>query len=193
MVGSRLIAELAGRGHEVTSITRHPEKLQQQAGVTTAGGDVTDETGLAKLIGGHDAVAHSVPFLNTNAQAVIAAVKRSGVPRLLVVGGAGSLEVAPGVALVDTPEFPAQWKPEAEAGRNFLVALRAEPDLNWTYVSPPAFFAPGPRTGKFRLGTDSLLTAADGQSHISAEDFAIAFVDELEAPKHSRRRFTVGY
>ena len=193
MVGSRLIKELLSRGHDVTSITRHPDKQEHRAGVTAVQGDVTGEAALAQVIAGHDAVVHSVPFRNTDADRVLAALKQAGVRRLLVVGGAGSLEVAPGIALIDTPEFPAEWKPEAERGRNFLTRLRAEHDLDWTYVSPSAFFAPGQRTGKFRLGTDTLLTAADGQSHISAEDYAIAIVDELETPKHIRERITVGY
>lgn len=193
MVGSRLVTELIGRGHAVTSITRHPEKQEPLPGVTAVAGEVSDELDLAKLVGGHDAVVHSVPFVNTRALTVIGAVKRAGVPRLLVVGGAGSLEVAPGVALIDTPEFPAIYKAEAEAGRSFLSVLRGERDLDWTYLSPSAFFAPGRRTGTFRLGTDTLLTAADGQSHISAEDYVIALADELETPKHGRARFTVGY
>jgi len=110
-----------------------------------------------------------------------------------VVGGAGSLEVAPGVALIDTPQFPAAYKAEASAGRDFLNVLRGEQALDWTFLSPSALFEPGPRTGRFRLGTDSLLVDADGNSAISMEDYAIALVDELEQPNHSRQRFTVGY
>ena len=113
--------------------------------------------------------------------------------RLLVVGGAGSLEVSPGLTLVNTPDFPVEYKPETLAGVEFLNVLRGEKELDWTFLSPPYFFAPGERTGKFRLDKDKLLVAADGQSRISTEDFAIALVDELEQPKHSRQRFTVGY
>jgi len=113
--------------------------------------------------------------------------------RVIEVGGAGTLEVAPGVQLVDTPAFPAEYKAEALAGREFLNTLRSQHGLEWAYLSPSAILAPGPRTGRFRLGTDQLLTWADGQSWISAEDFASALVDELEAPKHRRERFTVGY
>jgi hypothetical protein len=134
-----------------------------------------------------------VHFLDSDAAKIIAAVKKAGVPRLLVVGGAGSLEVAPGVALVDTPNFPAQYKSEALAGREFLNRLRAEKELAWTFLSPSAVLAPGERTGKFRLGKDQLLADAEGQSHISMEDYAIALVDELEQPRHTRERFTVGY
>ena len=112
--------------------------------------------------------------------------------RYLVVGGAGSLEVAPGVRLIDTPNFPAQYKNEAAAGAAYLELLRGVQDLDWTFLSPSALFIAGERTGKFRLGTDQLLTTQKGSS-ISFEDYAIALVDELEHPKHSRRRFTVGY
>jgi putative NADH-flavin reductase len=129
---------------------------------------------------------------------VIAATKEAGARRLAVVGGAGSLEAAPGVALVDTPDFPAAYKAEASAGRDFLGKLRQETSsqqssLDWTFLSPSAFFHPGERSGKFRLGGDQLLVAADGRSSISYEDYAVALLDELETPKHPRRRFTVGY
>ena len=112
---------------------------------------------------------------------------------MLVVGGAGSLEVAPGVQLVDTPEFPDEYKPEAISGRDFLNLLLSEKELNWTFLCPSGEFGPGERTGKFRLGTDRLLVGPDGTSRISMEDYAMAMVDELETPAHSRRRFTVGY
>ncbi len=192
-VGSRLTAELLKRGHQVTGIVRNPEGQNPRDGVALVHGDVTDDVALAKLVTGHDAVIHAVRFVNTDAHQVIAAVKRAGVKRLLVVGGAGSLEVAPGVALVDTPGFPAEYKAEALAGREFLNTLVGESELEWTFLSPSAFFGPGERTGRFRLGENRLLTGADGQSRISTEDYAIALVDELERPQHSRSRFTVGY
>jgi putative NADH-flavin reductase len=192
-VGIRLVSELTRRGHQVTGIARHPETLQAQAAVSPVSGDVQNEKSLATVLSGHDVVIHSVKFLSTNASKIIAATKAAKVPRLLVVGGAGSLEVSPGLTLVNTPHFPAEYKPEALAGAEFLSVLRRENELDWTFLSPSALFAPGERTGKFRLGKDELLVAADGQSHISTEDFAIALVDELEQPKHSRERFTVGY
>ena len=192
-VGARLISELTRRGHHVTAIARHPEKLQGQASVSPVSGDVQNENALAAVLAGHDVVIHSVKFLSTNASKIIAATKVAKVPRLLVVGGAGSLEVSPGLTLVNTPDFPAEYKPETLAGVEFLNVLRGEKELDWTFLSPSYFFAPGERTGKFRLGKDELLVAADGQSRISTEDFAIALVDELEQPKHSRQRFTVGY
>jgi hypothetical protein len=191
--GSRIITELLNRGHQVTGIARHPEKLQPHSGLTLVQGDVKDETTLAKLLAGHDAVIHSVRFLDTDARSAVGAVKKAGVPRLLVVGGAGSLEIAPGSALVDTPTFPPAYRPEASAGRDFLNTLKPERELNWTFLSPSVFFSPGERTGKFRLGKDQVLTGADGQSKISMEDYAIALADEIERPQHSRQRFTVGY
>jgi putative NADH-flavin reductase len=192
-VGTRLVSELTRRGHQVTAIARHPETLQAQAAVSQVSGDVQNEKSLATVLAGHDVAMHSVKFLSTNVSKVIAATKAAKVPRLLVVGGAGSLEVSPGRTLVNTPAFPDEYKPEALAGAEFLSVLRREKELDWTFLSPSALFAPGERTGTFRLGKDALLVAADGQSHISTEDFAIALVDELEQPKHSRERFTVGY
>ena len=191
-VGTRLISELTRRGHHVTAIARHLEKLQGQAAVRPVSGDVQNESALAAGLAGHDVVIHSVKFLSTNASKIIAATKAAEVPRLLVVGGAGSLEVSPGLALVNTPDFPSEYKPETLAGVKFLNVLRGEKELDWTFLSPSYFFAPGERSGKFRLGKDELLVAADGQSRISTEDFAIALVDELEQPKHSHQRFTVG-
>jgi len=133
-----------------------------------------------------------VHFTASDPHKLIAAVREASVPRYLVVGGAGSLEVAPGVKLIDTPQFPAIYKAEAAAGSVFLDLLRQQSDLDWTYLSPSAVFAPGERTGKFRLGRDALLTNDKG-SHISFEDYAIALADEIEKPAHSRQRFTVGY
>ena len=124
-VGSRLLAELLRRGHDVTGIARHPEKLQLQDRLIARQGDVNDEDGLAAIIAKHDAVISATRFMTTSSQSLIGAVKKAGVPRLLVVGGAGSLEVAPGVQLVDTPEFPAEYKSEAQAGRDFLKVLRS--------------------------------------------------------------------
>jgi len=191
--GSRITKELAGRGHTVTAIARNPAKIAAQQNVTAKAGDVTDQAGLAQLLAGHDVAISSVHFLDSDPAKLIGAAKASGVGRYLVVGGAGSLEVAPGVALVTTPNFPAQYKAEAEKGGAFLDLLRQEKELNWTFLSPSALFVPGERTGKFRLGTDQLLTGSDGKSWISFEDFAVALADEIERPAHIKRRFTVGY
>ncbi|MEP6840687.1 MAG: NAD(P)-dependent oxidoreductase [Bradyrhizobium sp.] len=191
--GSRITAELAGRGHAVTAIARNPDKIAKLANVTAVKGDVLDQAGLTRLIAGHDAAISSVHFVASDPVRLIGAVSDSKVGRYLVVGGAGSLEVAPGVRLVTTPGFPVAYKAEAEKGAKFLDLLRAEKELNWTFLSPSALFTAGERTGRFRLGTDRLLTAEDGKSWISFEDFAVALADEIERPAHIRQRFTVGY
>lgn len=192
--GSRIAAELLQRGHALTGIARDVSKATAQPGLTLKAADATDAHALAEILRGHDVVVSSTPFVGgIDAPTLIAAAKRAGVKRVIVVGGAGSLEVAPGVALIDTPEFPAIYKAEASGGRAFLQALRTERELDWTFISPSAFFEPGPRTGRFRLGGDQLLVDADGKSHISMEDYAIALADEIETPQHTRTRFTVGY
>jgi putative NADH-flavin reductase len=191
--GSEIAAELARRGHSVTAIARNPEKIAKLPNVTPKKGDVFDQAGMAALWAGHDAAVSSVHFLASDPDRLIGAARDSKVGRYLVVGGAGSLEVAPGVRLVTTPNFPAAYKAEAEKGAAFLDLLRQQKDLNWTFLSPSALFFEGPRTGKFRLGTDQLLTAADGKSSISFADFAVALADEIERPAHLRQRFTVGY
>jgi putative NADH-flavin reductase len=192
-VGSRLVAELVRRGHTVTAIARNPERLAAQQGVTATKGDAADQAGLASLLKGHDAAISAVRFLGSDPRLLIGAVKAAGVPRYLVVGGAGSLETAPGARLVDAPGFPAVYKEEALQGAAFLETIRGETDLDWTFLSPSAMFVPGERTGRFRLGGDQLLADDKGNSRISFEDYAVALVDELERPAHSRRRFTVGY
>lgn len=190
--GSRILSELTHRGHLVTAIVRNPEKVPAQAQVTARKGDVHDVAGLSALLKGHDAVISSVHFLASDPNKLLEAVRASGVKRYLVVGGAGSLEVAPGMRLVDTPDFPSAYKAEASAGAAFLDLLREERELNWTFLSPSALFVPGERTGKFRLGTNQLLVNGEGSS-ISFEDYAIALVDELEEAARPRGRFTVGY
>ena len=190
--GSRLLAELSRRGHEVTAIARDPSKIAVLPRVKVQKGDVFDKPGLVHLLKGHDAVISAVHFTSSDPKLLIEAVKEAGVKRYFVVGGAGSLEVAPGVKLIDTPEFPAAYKAEAAKGGEFLELLRKEKALDWTFLSPSALIAPGERTGKFRLGKDQLLTHDKG-SNISWEDYSIAAVDELEKPAHIRERFTVGY
>lgn len=192
-VGSRLTDEALRRGHTVTALARKASQLPARSGLTTQDVDVGNAEALANALRGNDVVISTVRFLQASAAQITGAVKAAGVKRLLVVGGAGSLLVAPDVQLVDTPNFPDAYKAEASAGRDFLNALRGESDLDWTFLSPSALFTPGERTGKFRLGNDTLLTAADGKSWISMEDYAIAMLDEIEQPTHVRARFTVGY
>jgi putative NADH-flavin reductase len=190
--GSRILAELSRRKHEVTALARHPEKIAALPGVTAKAVDANDKTALAAALEGHDAVVSSVHFTASDPDILIGAVRAAGVKRYFVVGGAGSLEVAPGVKLIDTPQFPALYKQEAAAGAAFLDKLKSVDDLDWTFLSPAAMFVPGERTAKFRLGGDQLLSNEKGSS-ISFEDYAIATVDELEAPRHVKQRFTIGY
>jgi len=192
-VGSRILEEALRRGHQVIAIARDAGKIAARDKLTARSADVKDTAALAAAIAGADVVVSSGRFANFTAADVLPALKQAGVKRLAVVGGAGSLEIAPGKALVDTPDFPAEYKPEATAGRAFLNDLRGEKDIAWTFLSPSALFIAGERTGKFRLGADQLLADAAGKSWISYEDYAIALLDELEQPKHLRARFTVGY
>lgn len=192
-VGSRILEEAVRRGHQVIAIARDAGKIKPQDQVTARSADVLDSPALARALAGAEVAVSSGRFVNFKAADLLPAVKQAGVQRLAVVGGAGSLEIAPGKALIDLPEFPAEYKAEASAGRDFLNDLRAEKELDWTFLSPSALFIAGERTGKFRLGSDELLTAADGKSWISYEDYAIALLDEIEQARHVRARFTVGY
>ncbi|AAK87755.1 MULTISPECIES: NAD(P)-dependent oxidoreductase [Agrobacterium] len=190
--GSRILKELSDRGHQVTAIARNPEKIAALPNVVAKKGDVFDQAALSELLKGHDAVISSVHFTASDPATLIEAVRASGVQRYLVVGGAGSLEIAPGQRVVDLPDFPAAYKAEATKGAEFLDKLKQEKQLDWTFLSPSAEFVPGERTGKFRIGKDNLLSNEQG-SRISFEDYAIALADEIEKPQHSRQRFTVGY
>ena len=190
-VGQRIVKEATDRGHQVTAIARDPSKLSPQTGVTLIQADMNDDAQLRSAIADADVVVLSVRFQDLDYKKLFTALRAA--PRVLVVGGAASLEVAPGEALIDTPGFPDFIKVEAEPARQALNWLKAEHELNWTFLSPSVFFGPGERTGKFRLGLENLLTADDGKSHISYEDYAIALLDEIETPRQIRERFTVGY
>jgi uncharacterized protein len=200
-IGSKILTEALNRGHQVTAIARHTDKLPQHANLTAKTGDVTDEAQAAAFFAGQDAVISSFAprgeadqfagFVNSY-KTIINSVKKAGIKRLLVVGGAGSLEVN-GVQVVDSGGIPEAWKAGVLGLREVLYALRKENDLDWTFLSPSATIEPGERTGKFRLGHDDLLVDAKGDSRISVDDYAVAMIDELEKPAHSRQRFTVGY
>jgi putative NADH-flavin reductase len=203
-VGSRLLSEALDRGHEVTAIVRRTERLPVEANLTAIQADIMDTDTLAGLLAGHDAVIAAYnPDRETpgdvyermvaGAKSIIAATKKSGVTRLLVVGGAGSLEVAPGQQMIDQPGFPEEWKAGAGGTRQFLYLLKEEPGLEWTFLSPAAMLQPGERTGTFRLGGDQLLVDEKGECRISAQDYAVAMIDELEEPQHIRKRFCVAY
>jgi len=202
-VGSWILKELMSRGHAVTALVRDPAKLAGNAGVTPVVADVTDAAAVARAVAGHDVVISAYnsgwgdpaiydKFL-AGSRAIVAGAEVAGVGRLLVVGGAGSLEVAPGAQLVDQPQFPAEWKDGALAARDLLTELRGETALDWTFFSPAILSEDGPRTGKYRLGGDQLLVDEKGESRVSWADFAVAVVDEAEAGKHRRTRVAVAY
>lgn len=197
--GSRILSELLSRGHQVTAVVRDPAKVVSRPGLTVVEGDVSSAESIASKIAGADAVvsAYAPPPDDTDqllpvTERFIAAAQQTGLPRLLVVGGAASLEVAPGVTLLASGHVPAEWLPIATSHAKALDLLKKS-SINWTYFSPAAFFEPGERTGKFRLGKDTLIANEQHDSRISMEDYAIALVDELESPKHERARFTIGY
>jgi uncharacterized protein len=205
-IGSRILKELLSRGHVVTAVVRDPSKLTPQNNLTIEKGDMLDADSIAKVAKGADVVISSygppsgpqgpdpakAGQLSEATRALIAGVRRAGAPRIIMVGGAGSLEVSPGLQIVDAPTFPDAYKPVALAHRDAFYILR-ETDLNWTYFSPAMMIQPGERTGKFRLGKDSLVSDEKGNSSISSEDYAVALVDEVEQGRHTKQRFTIGY
>ena len=191
--GSQLLEEAIRRGHSVIAIARHASKIGHRENVVTLDVDVNDAHALQEAIAGSDVVLSAAHFSTLPAQAIIEPVKKAGVKRLLFVGGAGSLLRPDNTRVIDSKDFPEAYKPEASAGGVYLETLRKEQDLDWTFLSPSAEFVEGPRTGTFRLGNDHLLIGDDGKSWISFADFAIAMLDEVEHPAHSRQRFTVGY
>jgi putative NADH-flavin reductase len=201
-IGSRIVTEALNRGHDVTAAVRHPEDYTVvHDHLKVAKTDLFDWQDVATGAFDQDAVVSA--YSNTNgspastitevATPLIMGLKQVHIKRLIIVGGAGSLEVSPGVQLVDTPDFPAEYKPTALAHREALKIYEKEQDLEWTVISPSAEIAPGVRTGKFRTGTNQLLTDAKGRSHISMEDYAVAVIDEIENPLHVREVMTVGY
>jgi putative NADH-flavin reductase len=185
-VGSALLKEALDRGHEVTALVRHPEKLQPHPKLRPHDAVIS-----AFNPGWGNPDIYNMQIKGT--RAIIDGVKKAGVKRLLFVGGAGSLEVKPGVQALDLPGFPAEYKQGALATREALNLLRKESSLDWSFLSPSADLFPGQRTGTFRLGKDQMLNDANGQSRISTQDYAVAMIDEVERPAHVRQRFTVGY
>jgi uncharacterized protein len=201
-IGSRILEEALGRGHSVTGIARNPPATTQK-NVSWVKADVLDTAALTEIVKGHDAIisAFGIDWTKPEtfylfsdvAKSVLAAAKKANVKRVIGVGGAGSLEVAPGLQLVDTAEFPPMWKKGAEAQRDSLTVFRAEKDLDWTFFSPAIIIEPGPKTGKFRIGKDNPVFDAKGDSKISYDDYAAALINELENPQFIKARFTIGY
>ena len=198
MIGSRILDELLSREHKVTAVVRHPSRITR-SDVAVRAGDVLDSSGVVETLKGADAVisAYAPPEDATRqladaTRSLLLALEQAGVRRFLMVGGAGNLEVAPGVPIVDTPHFPPQWISHGLAHKEALSVLR-QADLDWTSLSPAALIQPGERTGKFRLSGNAFMTDNEGQSCVSAQDFAIALVDELEQPSHLRQVLGVVY
>ncbi len=192
-IGSKITAELLARGHSVTAIVRNPEKAPSEPNLKAVKGDVTEPDRAAAWVRGHDAVISSAPFNPGISVKVLETVRKSGVKRYIAVGGAGSLQAADGKLVMENPQIPAEWLPSIKEGSELLKLLRADSQLDWTFFSPAVMIGPGERTGKFRLGGDDVVATAEGKSSISYDDYAIALVDELEHPRHVRRRFTIGY
>ena len=194
--GSRLVQEALDRGHEVTAVVRSEDRadnIDPRARVVVA--DALDADRVAEVASGHEVALNATRERHADiARSLLDGLSRAGVRRLIVVGGASSLEVAPGVRLFDTPDFRDEWKAEAASAIESLAVYRsADTDVVWTYVSPGALLEPGERTGSYRTGGEQLLVTDDGRSEISMEDFAVALLDEAERPQHPNQRFTAAY
>lgn len=200
-VGSAVLEEAVARGHKVTAIVRDTGKVANLDGVTAVKADVTEAGAMNSAIAGSDVVISAFnggwgdPEIYAKhlggSKAIAASAKAEG-KRIIAIGGAGSLEIG-GKQLVDSPEFPAEYKDGARAARDALADLRTQTDLEWSFVSPPINLFPGERTGIFRIGGDQPVFDDKGQSAISVQDLAVAILDEAEAPRHTGKRFTAGY
>ena len=202
MIGSRILTEALARHHDVTAVVRSPEKIDARPHLTVRKGDATDAVSIAASAAGADvAISAYSPQagpqddLSKNATALLAGLAEAHVPRVIVVGGAGSLEVEPGKYLVESSGFPAAYVPRATAQKAALGIFRASSGspLAWTFVSPAAIIAPGERTGTFRIGGTQLMRDANGESKISAEDYAVAIINEAEKPTALNRQMSVAY
>lgn len=207
-VGSAILREALNRGHRVTAVVPNPEKITiENPNLTVVKADATNPDTLAALARGKDAIisAYNPGWTNPrqyeltleNYPRIVEGAKRSGVERLLIVGGAGTLFVKPGVRLVDTGVLPEAWLPGVKSlGEFYLNTLMKERDIDWVFFSPAANLGnmgAGVRTGKYRLGKDDMIVDDKGESFISVEDYAVAMIDELEHPRHHRERFTAAY
>ncbi|TAM03355.1 MAG: NAD(P)-dependent oxidoreductase [Paraburkholderia sp.] len=192
-VGQRIAVEAQSRGHQVTVVARKPSAAIPFGANFVAGDAVTGAAALGEKLKGHDVLVSAAKFASVTAANVLEVARGAGIGRVLVVGGAGSLEIKPGLRLVDTPDFPEAYKSEAVPGAQFLDDLRKVHDVDWTFLTPAAHFVPGLRTGTFRLGGDAFFTDDKGNSMISYEDYAIAMLDEIEKPANVRKRFSIAY
>jgi putative NADH-flavin reductase len=201
-IGSALLTEALSRGHHVTALVTRPERVAPHNNLTIVKSDVLNTDALAEQLrdaetvisafSGH-AQADVYGYYLEGFHSILSATQRASVPRLLMVGGAATLEVAPGKLLLDAPGFPAAYRATAEGAQTALETLRTQTTQTWTFLSPAAEIFPGERTGNFRLGGDTLLTDSEGNSRISVQDYAVAMIDELENPLHNNQRFCVAY
>ena len=204
-IGSAILKESLERGHLVTAIVRHPEKIKlDNPNLKIETGDVLDEESLPELVQGADVVisAYNPGWTNpaistdtTNAyKSIVGGVKKAKIPRLLIVGGAGSLFVSPEKRVMDTGVIPDSYLPAVKSLADVFYGLQKdEKNLDWVFFSPAGNIAPGEKTGTFRLGKDHLIVDEKGESNISVEDYAVAMLDEVEKPQYHRERFTIGY
>ena len=204
-VGQNLVAEFSSRGHQVLAIARNTADIPNEENVTAKSVDVTDVAALAAAVKGYDVVvsAYNAGWANPNlyndfltgSKAIQQAVKEAGVPRLIVIGGAGSLFID-GHQVVDGAEFPEAYKQGAMAARDYLNTIKAEEDLSWTFFSPTLEMHPGidtGKTGKYRLGLDNPVFNNEGRSYLSVQDLAVVIADEVEMARHPKQRFTAAY
>jgi putative NADH-flavin reductase len=204
-VGSAILKEALDRGHKVTAVVRHPEKITvEHKSLVVKQGDVSSAETVAEVSKGVDTVisAYNPGWRNPNIaeettrvhKSILTGVKLAGVKRFLVVGGAGSLFISPGKRLMEAGLMPESFLPAIRAlAEVYLVDLMAEKSIDWVFFSPAGILEPGLRTAKFRLGKDDLIVNEKGESKISVQDYAVAMIDELEKPVHHRERFTIGY
>ncbi|MGY5796213.1 NAD(P)-dependent oxidoreductase [Rheinheimera faecalis] len=201
-IGSALTTEALSRGHQVKALVSRPERLELAEGLTAHKVDVLDTASLTLALAGVDLVLSAfsghkesdvASYYIQGFQSILAATTEAKVPRLLVVGGAASLEYAPGQMLLTSPDFPAAYLGSAQGAYQALQLLKAQHQQNWSYLSPAAEIFPGEKTGRFRLGLDQLLTDVDGKSRISTADYAVAMLDEAEQNLHPKQRFCVAY
>ena len=204
-VGSAVLNELVSRGHKVTAVVRNIEKVAKGELLDAVKEDVANVDAIAKLAEGKDAIISAynpgwtnpdiATLISENYPKILSAAKKSGVERLLIVGGAGTLFCAPGLRVVDSGAIPEEIMGGVRPlGDFYLNKLMNENDIDWVFFSPAGVFdQQGKKTGNYRLGKDDLIVDAEGNSHISVQDYADAMVNELEKPAHHKERFTIGY
>jgi len=192
-IGSRVLDEALRRGHTVTATSREPAKLGSRAGMTAKAANTVNVAATAAVLRRHDAAIVSVKWNEANIHQVLEAIRNSGVKRCLFVIGAGSLIRADGRTHFEHMAEKGIQPPTSKPAALAFDEMKKASDLDWTAISPAASIQPGARTAKFRLGLDHLIEDDKGESRISREDFAVAILDEIEKPRHLRKRFTAAY